>query len=145
MTSSPDQGPYVKAAFFCERVLQEADGVISPIRIVDRIVQTGHGPDAPDEMPPLSYRLFAVVMLVPGRARGRYSVRLEIENPAGEPRALGGQDLLFEGEDRNIVLVTEMNATFSLEGLHWLRVLFDDQSLTRSPLRVIYQRIGTTG
>ena len=145
MTSSPDQGPYVKAAFFCEQLLREDSGVLSPIRIVDRITLTGHGPEAPDEMPSLSYRLDAVVMLVPGKARGRHSIRLDIENPAGELRMLGSHDVLFEGEDRNVVLVTEMNATFSQEGLHWLRVSFDERSLTRSPLRVIYQRVGTAG
>lgn len=140
-----DQGPYVKAAFFCDRVLQEPDGVISPIRIVDRITHTGHGSDIPEEMPPFSYRIFAVVMLVPGRARGRHSVRLELENPSGELRMIGGQDLLFEGEDRNVNLITEIQATFHMEGLHWLRVSFDDRPLTRSPLRVIYQRIETAG
>ena len=145
MTSAFDQGPYVKAAFFCDQVLREADGVISPIRIVDRLTHTERGPQAPEDMPPFSYRLFAVVMLVPGRARGRHAVRLELENPAGELRLLSEHDLLFEGEDRNVVLVAEIRATLTLEGLHWLHVSFDGSELTRSPLRVIYQRIGASG
>ena len=31
-----ERGPYIQVAAFCERVLQEADGVVSLIRIVDR-------------------------------------------------------------------------------------------------------------
>jgi hypothetical protein len=30
-------GPYLQAAFFCERLLEEADGVLSAIRIVDTV------------------------------------------------------------------------------------------------------------
>ena len=67
-----------------------------------------------------------------------------MENPAGEPRMLGSHDILFEGEDRNVVLVTEVNAIFSQEGLYWLHVSFDGRLLTRSPLRVIYQRFGAS-
>jgi hypothetical protein len=29
-------GPYLTAAFLCEKVLREADGVLSAVRIVDR-------------------------------------------------------------------------------------------------------------
>ena len=145
MSSPFEQGPYIKAALFCEQVLREADGVVSPIRVVDRLEQTAHGPDAPEEMPPLSLRLYAIVMLVPGRTRGRHAVRLEMENPAGELRALGAHDLMFEAEEKNVVLVTDMNAIFSQEGLYWMKVSFDGQQLTRPPLRVIYQRLGSQG
>ena len=145
MTTSFEQGPYVKAAFFCEQVLREADGVVSPIRVVDRVEQTAHGPEAPDEMPPLSLRLYAVVMLVPGRTQGRHAVRLEVESPAGELRAIGAHDLMFEADDKSVVLITEMNAIFSQEGLYWMKVSFDGEQVTRSPLRVIYQRLGSQG
>ena len=30
-------GPYVQVAAFCERVLRESDGVMSLVRVVDRI------------------------------------------------------------------------------------------------------------
>ena len=145
MVSSLDQGPYVKAAFFCEHALQEADGVLSAIRIVDRIMHTEQGSQTPEEMPPVAYKLFVVAILVPGRAKGRHPVRLDLENPAGELRMLSEHDLLFEGEDRNVALVADMRATFTHEGLHWLHVSFDGHVLTKSPLRVIYQRVGATG
>ena len=37
-------GPYLEAAFFCEKVLQEIDGTKSAIRIVDRINRQIPGP-----------------------------------------------------------------------------------------------------
>lgn len=33
----PDYGPYLNAAFLYERVLEQKDGVLSAIRIVDRL------------------------------------------------------------------------------------------------------------
>ena len=30
-------GPFVAAAFICERVLREVDGVLSAMRIIDRV------------------------------------------------------------------------------------------------------------
>lgn len=31
----PERKPYLSAAFFCERVMEEKDGVLSAIRLVD--------------------------------------------------------------------------------------------------------------
>jgi hypothetical protein len=49
----PSDGPHVGIAVLCEKVLQEGDGVLSLIRVVDRIIHSAVGPEAPDEMPPV--------------------------------------------------------------------------------------------
>jgi len=46
-----ERGSYLITAVFCEQVLQEASGVLSLIRIVDRMTITSSGPNAPAEMP----------------------------------------------------------------------------------------------
>ncbi len=40
-SEQPQGGPYLQAAFFCERLLEEADGVLSAIRIVDTVTISG--------------------------------------------------------------------------------------------------------
>ena len=44
MTEDQDLGgPYLHAAHFCEKLLTEKDGVLSAIRIIDRITVTASG------------------------------------------------------------------------------------------------------
>ncbi len=44
---SENSGPYLIAALLCEKVLQEKDGIISVIRMIDRITLTVNALDAP--------------------------------------------------------------------------------------------------
>jgi hypothetical protein len=136
-----EQGPYLKTAVLCERVLREADGVPSLIRIVDRIIHTRSGPDAPIEMPPLSHNLTAFVSLTSGQARGSYEIRIELEEPSGLRKPPMISTVLFEGEDKGVNLVLNMAATFEYQGLYWFNVYLDDKLLTKMPLRVIYSRV----
>lgn len=53
-------GPYIQVATFCERVLREADGVISLIRVVDQVNHVVRGSGAPVEMPEVRYPLTLV-------------------------------------------------------------------------------------
>lgn len=66
-------GPYLAMALLCEKVLREADGVLSLIRIVDRITVSFSGPDAPVQMPPAPVNLTLVVGFKSGFARGPYT------------------------------------------------------------------------
>lgn len=136
-----EQGPYLKTAVLCERVLREADGVPSLIRIVDRIIHTRSGPDAPIEMPPLSHNLIAFVSVTSGQARGSYEIRIELEEPSGLRKPPMISTVLFEGEDKGVNLVLNMAATFEYQGLYWFNVYLDDKLLTKMPLRVIYSRV----
>lgn len=140
--SAPPGGPFIAAAAFCERVLQEADGVPSLIRVVDRIVHATVGPEAPDEMPPVPVSLTAAIMLKSGQARGRHSVRLTMEAPSGQevgPEAV--LPVLLEGEERGVNLFVGLNFQAEQEGLYWFNVFFGTQNvlLTRIPLRIVYQ------
>jgi hypothetical protein len=44
-------GPWLQAAVFCEKVLIERDGVVSLVRVIDRIIITASGAAAPEKMP----------------------------------------------------------------------------------------------
>jgi hypothetical protein len=147
-SSAASGGPYLGIAVLCERVLQEADGVLSIIRVVDRVTQQAIGPEAPDEMPPVPVALSAVVMLKAGQARGSFPVRITLEGPSGERLPFDlVLPVLLEGEDRGVNLVLDLRFQAEQQGLYWFDVLFGRQEelLTRVPLRIVYQpqRFGT--
>lgn len=133
-------GPYLQAALFVERVLHERDGVLSFVRIVDRLAVQAHG-DAPEELPEgATAKVTLAVMLKSGDARGRHRLMIRPELPSGlqlEPR---GFDVLFEGEDRGVNVVVDLDVAL-MEGLHWFTVSLAERELTRVPLRIAYQRL----
>lgn len=137
------EGPYLKVACFCERILREADGVATLVRVIDRLTHTAAGPDAPAEMPAVTYEMKLVIMLISGRALGRHELKIERELPSGirdEPIAVTVQ---MEGADKGANIVMDVKTTFTIEGLYWFNVYFDDTLLTRVPFRVLYQRVST--
>jgi hypothetical protein len=140
-------GPYIGVATACERVLQEQDNVLSVIRVIDRIIISAVGPEAPDEMPPSPVNFTLLLVIKSGGARGRYSVRLTIERPSGEqmPNEIS-LPLLLEGEDRGVNLIVPVGLQLDQEGLYWFDVTLTDprvadreELLTRVPLRIVYQ------
>jgi hypothetical protein len=140
-----ETGPYLKMACFCERLLREADGVATVVRVIDRLIHTEAKPDASAEMPPVTYEMKLVLMLIPGSAVGRHELKIEREPPSGireKPIALTVQ---LEGGNRGANVVMDTKMTFPLEGLYWFNVYFDDVLLTKMPFQVLYQRISIPG
>jgi hypothetical protein len=141
----PDlEGPYVQIATFCEKVLQEQDGVISIIRAIDRVIRTEVGPAPPEKMPPMSLTLTVLIQLRSGGALGRHTVSIRTEEPSGHRRAPVELPIHFEGQDRGNNLLVDLLVNDLQEGLFWFDVLLDnDRLLTRMPLHVIYQPMRT--
>lgn len=132
--------PYVGIAVFCEKVLKEGDGVMSLIRVVDRVTfAVAAGPT------PQAYPLFAVVMLKSGDAQGTQAVGLRSIGPSGQQLGTFEAPALFEGNDRGVSVVVQFPFQPAEEGLHWFDVLVDGQQFTRMPLRAVYQRLSVTG
>ena len=138
-----ERGPYVQVAAFCERVLREADGVLSLIRIVDVVTHAERGPDPPQDMPEVRYPLNLVLILKSGAARGRHEVTITPELPSGETLSPVTTSVRMEGEGKGANITTRIDMAFKLEGLYWFNVQFDSQVITRLPLEVRYARIVT--
>jgi hypothetical protein len=140
----PSTGPFLGTAVLCEKVLQEADGVISIIRVVDRITHSAIGPEVADEMPPFTINLNALVSLKSGTAKGRFKVKIRPEAPSGELLPAIEVPVLFEGEERGVNLILQIAIQAEHEGLYWFDVFLEEGRLTRIPLRVVYQpqRVG---
>jgi len=83
-----------------------------------------------------------LISLKSGKARGRNTIRLRPEAPSGLKFPDQLLPVLFEGEDRGVNLILNLNLVVEQEGVYWFDVLLEEQLLTRIPLRVLYQRIG---
>lgn len=136
-----ETGPYLKAAFFCERVLREQDGVLSLIRIVDRLNVVSQGPGAPDTMPETPFQTNLVVMLVSGAAKGRHEMKITVEEPSGLSKELLSTSVYMEGADKGQNIHLNLRSTFKEEGLYWYYVYLNNALLTKIPFNVIYSRV----
>ena len=137
-------GPYVAVAVLCENVLEEKDGVLSLLRVVDRWIITAQGPDAPDQLKPQQIEFRLVLGLKAGRAKGRHSLVIKLEQPSGEFLPTREVSVLFEAEDRGVNFMAQVFMLAAQEGVYWFHVFLDgDQFLTKVPFRVVYQPIRT--
>jgi hypothetical protein len=133
-------GPYLMLAVLCERVLREADGVMSLIRIVDRITIQG----SLDSAAPPTFPLTAVIGLKAGFARGSYLLKVKTISPAHQDLGAAELPMLFEGEDRGAVVGLTLAFQPHEEGLYWLEVYLQDVLITKMPLRVVCRRVSVT-
>lgn len=135
-----EAGPYVSTAVLCERMLEEKDGVVTLVRIIDRLIVTAQGPEAPATLPPTLVSVVAVIWLRSGTALGRHVLKLRPEKPSGTQLEATELSVHFEGEERGARTLGNIALTADEEGLYWFDVLLDDVLLTRIPLRIMYQR-----
>ena len=144
-------GPHVSLAVLCEQVIEEKDGTLSLIRVVDRLTTLSDRSATPDQMPAMAHNLFLVVGLKGDRARGRHTLHIILEKPSGGRFPAPSQSVQFEtGEDKGANLVIRLQMAFDEEGLYWFDIYLDradnEQSLlTRIPLRIIYQPQQSSG
>ena len=140
-----EHGPYLQMSVFCEKVLQERDGVISVVRVIDRVNRTAAGPDAPDAMPSFDYQLTAVITLKAGRARGGVQVEIEPELPSGLRQPRAAMTAQMEGNERGQNLIMNLQMKFEEPGVYWFNVYVDGRLITRMPFTVTYSRISGAG
>jgi|ERR1022692_936185 hypothetical protein len=136
-----EHGPFVTVAALCDQVLQEKDGVISLIRIVDKVTSTDVDTATPDQMPPMLVSLTMVVQLRSGaEGGGRHTLTLRPVDPTGAMVAQTELPVEFaEAPSAAVTMLVKVGLMLKLTGLHWIDVLLDGELLTRSPLEVLYQ------
>ncbi len=140
-------GPYLIAACLCEKVLVEQDGVHSLVRIVDRITHREAGPNATEEMPSIHYPLHLFISLKPGGTLGSYQIIVRMMKPDGSTQPIGQIPVAFHGgEDQGASLVVVLQAEYTLQGLYWFEIYWEQiqegNLLTKVPLRLLYLRAG---
>ncbi|MEK7754136.1 MAG: hypothetical protein AAB403_02130 [Planctomycetota bacterium] len=131
--------PYVAVAVLCEKVLREADGVLSAIRIVDRFFVSGPTP----QMPPGNILTNLLIILKSGFFKGKAKVRVTPRTPDNQRMPELSFDQLFEGDDRGVAIIAQFAFPVAEEGLYWLDIAFEQDVLTSIPMRVVYRQVST--
>jgi len=129
---------YLQMALFCEKVLKEADNVLSVIRVVDRFTVPGVTP----EMPPQPLTFMIVISFKSGFMRGKQVIAIRPKSPTGVDLPAMEFPVLFEGDDdRGLAMAFPIQWVPPEEGLYWWDVYLNQELVTRMPLRVVYQRM----
>jgi hypothetical protein len=132
-------GPYVIVAAFCDTVIEGKDGVLSLIRLIDRIDIQADGAGAPDHLPTGTLATTLVVQLRAGEALGAQRIQVGLERPDGTIELGPERALNFtpgRGGGANIIL--PMQIEIRSAGLHWAVVFINDRPCARTPLEVRY-------
>lgn len=140
---TPIEGLYLNFAVICEKVLREADDVLSFIRIVDQVnmtIVTPPGVDVPPELPQTSSvpLTFAVGLKSAGYS-GPVVVTLRVEEPAGLKLPEFQTVQQIAQADRGVNLIFPMQLPVQDEGVYWFVVEVSGDVLTRVPLRIARQ------
>ena len=131
------EGPFMAAAFFCDKVLDEKDDVLSAIRIVNKIILTAPSAEISLETNPAKINLMGLVSIRAGGVRGNHKIKVSSDSEIlSEPSQITA-DISFEGNDdtTNNVVIT-LGIEVKREGIIWFEVFFDDKLLTKMPLRI---------
>lgn len=136
-------GPHLAAAFLCEKILIERDNVPTFVRVVDRFsvpVFSGKLPPGV-QLPQQILQCTLVVSLKAGDlGAGKQTIRIKLQKPDGSYLPENVSQVFFNGgEDNGTLLALPIALGAPDEGLHWFDVYWEQQLLTRIPMRVLYQ------
>ena len=142
-----ENGPYITAATFCERVIRDTStGTISLINLVDRLTVEDQGvaPYEEGKEPVVVVVVvidwFFVLSLRAGDMSGKDVVQLILVYPEGQRELKLGEDFELDfPEEGNVgtVLVAKLDIRMRRRGVWWVKVLLDDEVLTLVPLQVV--------
>lgn len=138
---NPEYGPYLNAAFLCEKVLEQKDGVLSAIRIVDRLTHNyAASPEKPSSgVPSFTYDLTLLLALKAGQNPGATNIKITLKKPDNsELPALNQTMHLDSPASRGGNLIINSTFTFDQMGVWWFEVFINDVPRTKIPLQVIY-------
>lgn len=131
--------PYLKVGTICERVLEEKDGVLSLIRIVDRFTITITGKEPPDQLPQ-GIKLLTIIMGWVG-GLGSHEAALNIISPGGETqKSPQSWSFTLDAINRGHNIIVTLPIRIAKEGVYWVEFILNDQVKSRIPFQVLYER-----
>jgi len=134
--------PFVTVACICEQVLEEPDGVMSAIRIVDTV--TIGPPMPPDFVLPQSgiqgvVTVKGLIALKSGDVVGNGKVELVMHSSTGEVVTLSPEDgwpVVMKGGEHGFQIKINFVLGVKNFGLIWFDVTWNGEVLTRFPLKL---------
>jgi hypothetical protein len=130
--------PFVQIAAICQMPIQDTNGFLSLMRIVDRLPVRG----TTENMQPYPlFQLHMVVVLKSGPMRGKYKWKIVAETPSMKRIPGPEMSALFDGDERGVAMLSPVFLVAEEEGLYWFDVILGEELLTRIPLRVMYEQV----
>jgi hypothetical protein len=133
-------GPFLQTAVFCERVLDEKDGVISVVRIIDRMTVTASGEQAPERMPKVNLSVTLLVRFKSGDASGRYELKVKPISPSGKELPTFTMPFMLGGGELSANMILGYSVNFEEPGLYWFEIMLGELLYTKVSLNLIYER-----
>ncbi len=132
--------PHLAAALFCEKVLEDKDGVLSAVRIVDKIIMQSVAA-VPPEAPKPVVALTALIVFRAIGLKGKRRIRVTGEDPTGT-RLMNEITVpgVFKGPRSNFNLRANMVIPVDREGIYWFTVYLENRIVARMPLEVEFQK-----
>jgi hypothetical protein len=131
--------PYLKLGTICERVLEEKNGMLSLIRMVDRFTITATGEEPPDQLPRGLKSLTIIMSWVSGL--GSHEAAFNIISPSGETqRSPQSWSFTLDAINQGHNIIVTLPVSISKEGVYWIEFILNDQVKSRIPFQVIYKR-----
>jgi hypothetical protein len=132
--------PLVNAAFACENVLAEVDGVNYAIRIVDTYRVQAFAADGKTELSiPEGHAIpiAALIVLKSGDFKGEGELSVVVCTPDGKRTPIPEKwKMIFTGGEHGNNLVMRFHFAAKHVGLTWVEVLWNDEALTRFPIKL---------
>jgi hypothetical protein len=134
--------PWVAVGTICENLLEDKDGVLSVIRMVDRF-NVPKPPAEWDGKNPLHLPLKGVVGFRSGDVKGKRTIRIFGTSPRGKRTKLYELEVEFLGKDIGVQIKVNILFGFVTEGTHWLDVYVEKWLATRIPVTIVFESTNT--
>jgi hypothetical protein len=124
------------SALICEKVLNEADNVLSAIRLVD-IFKFVPVPNVPVEQRPVVITILVITRFMAAEG-SEQTFDLELVRPNGETRPIGERFVAkiipneVPGAPAGVNIVVQIGVIPKQMGLHFVRVLFNGNELAKA-------------
>ena len=136
--------PWISTILLCDRILEEKDGTLSAIRIIDQVrgatieIEQRAGAQVLRGVP-LDVNLLIIARS--GRAVGSYKLEMRIVHPGGSLTKGSTVETAFdEREESGRNLILPVQALLTEEGVYWFETRFLGGSWTRTPLKVVFDQ-----
>ena len=130
--------PSLRIAALCEKVLEEKDGSLSLIRLIDRLSITAEGTDVPKELPPGQFPVTAIMSWIHGL--GNYEARIHVDFPDADSLDSPTIPFYLDSLDKIQNVIIRLVLPIKRQGIYWFNFMLGDDVKSKLPLRVIYQR-----
>jgi hypothetical protein len=132
-------GPFITQAIFCEKILHEKDGVLTPVRIVDTLTAeiipiSEEGIGQAKQVKKIRRQISALITIKSGDIIGKRTVKIHCKSLSVDMSI----PVVFEGGHHGINLSLNLGLELT-EGVHWFSLVLSGKLLTKFPLRAVIQ------